>query len=184
LPDVEFNYEVISPLPIVNNGHTVRVNVPAGSSITLDGKEYLLEQFHFHAPSEHTIDGKHYAMELHFVHETADGEAAAVGVLIEEGDDNPAFQPFFDAMPKTAGPQQEVEGSIDPNAFLPVIKTTYRYEGSLTTPPCVEGVEWLLMTEPVSVSPEQVEAFRSIYDMNARPIQPINGREVDEDTTA
>jgi carbonic anhydrase len=184
LPNIAFSYQIISPLHIINNGHTIQVNVPAGSGITLDGKEYALQQFHFHTPSEHTIDGQGQAMELHLVNKAEDGGIAVVGVLLSEGEqENAAFQPVFAAMPTAKGPEQEVTGSVDPNALLPETKTTYRYMGSLTTPPCTEGVHWLLMTEPVSLSSAQVEAFRSIFELDARPVQPLNGREIEEDTT-
>lgn len=184
LGDLEFAYRPISPLPIVNNGHTIQVNVPAGQSVTVDGTSYELRQFHFHAPSEHTIDGRAQAMELHLVHVAADETIAVVGLLLAEGEDNAALQPVFAAMPETAGPEHRVPGSVDLAALLPAVPTTYRYLGSLTTPPCAEGVQWLLFTEPGQISAAQLAAFRKINGSNARPVQPLNVREVEEDTSA
>lgn len=184
IANIEFDYQVVSPLHIVNNGHTEQVVIPDGSGIRLDGKQYPLKQFHFHAPSEHTVDGVAEAMELHLVHITEAGEIAVVGVLLAEGEENAALKSVFEAMPAMAGPQQEVTGSVDLNALLPAQLTTYRYMGSLTTPPCSEGVNWLLMTDRSSVSTAQVEAFRKVFGQDARPVQPLNDRTVQEDTTA
>ena len=183
LADPAFAYEPISPLRIVNNGHTVQVNVPAGQSVMLDGTSYELKQFHFHAPSEHTIAGEAQAMELHLVHVAADGTIAVVGLLLREGAEDAALSPVFEAMPAMAGPEQEVKGSVDLAALLPATRTTYRYLGSLTTPPCAEGVHWLVFVEPAEVAPAQVEAFGRVFGANARPVQPLNDREVEEDTT-
>jgi carbonic anhydrase len=184
IANIEFSYQPVSPLHLINNGHTLQVNIPEGSSITLDGVTYPLKQFHFHAPSEHTVDGRAEAMELHLVHMTDDGTTAVVGVLLAEGEGNPALTAVFEAMPAMAGSEQEVTGSVDLAALLPEQRTTYRYMGSLTTPPCSEGVDWLLMTEASSVAPAQVEAFRTVFGADARPVQPLNGRTVTEDTSA
>jgi carbonic anhydrase len=183
LANIEFDYHVVSPLHILNNGHTAQVTVPEGSSITLEGTTYPLKQFHFHAPSEHTIDGVADAMELHLVHITDDGAIAVVGVLLTESEENAALKSVFEAMPAMAGPEQEVIGSVDLYALLPSQLTSYRYSGSLTTPPCSEGVQWLLMTERQSVSAAQVGAFRKVFITDARPVQPLNDREIGEDTT-
>jgi carbonic anhydrase len=183
LADPEFAYQPISPLNIVNNGHTVQVASPAGNTVVIDGKTYELQQFHFHTPSEHTIDGQAQAMELHMVNKADDGSTAVVGLLLKEGQENAALKTVFEAMPVMAGPVQEVTGSVDLAAVLPEKRTTYRYLGSLTTPPCTEGVAWTLFTEPVEVSTEQIEAFRKIVGANARPVQPLNGRTIEDDTT-
>jgi carbonic anhydrase len=183
LTDIAFSYQTVSPIRLVNNGHTLQVNIPEGSSIAFDGATYPLKQFHFHTPSEHTIDGRAEPMELHLVHITDGGEIAVVGVMLAEGEENVALQPVFAAMPATAGPEVEVDGSIDLAALLPTVQTTYRYSGSLTTPPCTEGVHWLVMTEPMTVSTTQIETFRAVFEMNARPVQPLDERTVNEDTT-
>jgi carbonic anhydrase len=184
LTDLEFAYQTISPLHVINNGHTGQVNVPAGSSVTLDGVSYQLAQFHFHAPSEHSIAGQRPAMELHLVHMADDGTLAVVGLLLTEGEENDALMPFFQALPAMAGPEQEVTGRIDLAAVLPAMQTTYRYSGSLTTPPCSEGVHWLVFTEVGQVSAAQVEVFGKVFGANARPVQPLNDRTVEADTSA
>jgi carbonic anhydrase len=183
LANIAFSYQPVSPLRIVNNGHTVQVNIDPGSTIEVDDVRYELAQFHFHTPSEHTIAGEHQPMELHLVHKAADGATAVVGVLLKEGASGTPFDPVFNAMPAKAGPEQIVEAEVNPAEFLPASGLTYRYAGSLTTPPCTEGVHWLLFTEPVEVAPDQIAAFQKIVTANSRPTQPLNGRTVEEDST-
>ena len=154
-----------------------------GSFFTLDGEQYDLKQFHFHAPSEHTVDGQPAAIELHLVHETAGGQKAVVGVLINEGAANTAFQPVWDHLPAAEGAEQEYDVQVNAADLLPVDQTTFRYAGSLTTPPCSEGVSWFLMIRPIELSAEQIAAFTAIYDGNNRPVQPLDGRTVEADTT-
>jgi carbonic anhydrase len=183
LADIAVSYKPISPMRILNNGHTIQVNIDPGSSITLDGVQYDLLQFHFHTPSEHLIAGQPQEMELHLVHKSAEGQLAVVGIMLNEGAANTALAPVFEHMPATKGPEQSVEATLDPTAFFPATTTTYRYMGSLTTPPCTEGIHWNLFTTPVDVSVEQIEAFKALFEMNARPPQPLNERDVVEDTT-
>jgi carbonic anhydrase len=183
LENPTFDYLVV-PLEIVDNGHSVQVTYPAGSSITLDGTSWELLQFHFHAPSEHTIEGAAAAAELHLVHRAADGRLAVVGVLFEEGEANPAFRPVIDNLPAGEGPATKPPGvEVDAERLLPEARTTWRYPGSLTTPPCTEGVSWLLMTEPVALSGDQLDALTEVVDGNNRPTQPLNERDVVEDST-
>jgi carbonic anhydrase len=169
---------------VANNGHTIQVNFAgAAGSVSIDGKRFDLLQFHFHRPSEHTVDGKTFAMEYHFVHKAADGQLAVVGVLVEEGAENAGLQPVFASMPAEAGASAQLATVLDPSALLPGDLRTYRYAGSLTTPPCSEGVRWNLVKAPVTVSAAQVESFKKLYFFNARYPQPQNGREVYLDTT-
>lgn len=175
LSEIGFDYAP-SPISIVNNGHSIQVDYQAGSGIVLDGTRYGLVQFHFHHRSEHTVDGADFPLELHLVHADAEGALAVVGVFLEEGGANEALAPVFSQMPKEAGPAAVVEGTVDAAALLPERRTTWRYPGSLTTPPCSEGVSWLVMTEPVTASREQIEAFRALFPVNNRPVQPLNGR--------
>jgi carbonic anhydrase len=184
LADLEFTYAPVSPLHIINNGHTVQVNVPAGNSIVVDGTTYELIQFHFHTPSEHAIGGRAEAMELHLVHRAQDESLAVVGLFLKEGAEHATLKPVFEAMPVMAGPEQEVAGTVDLPSMLPLTRTTFRYMGSLTTPPCTEGVHWILFTEPAEVSAAQIEAYHKIFELDARPVQPLNDRTVEEDTTA
>lgn len=177
LANLVFHYEP-TPVEIVNNGHTVQVNYAPGSHMEVDGARFDLAQFHFHAPSEHTIAGKHAAAELHFVHKSATGELAVVGVLIEEGAHNPKFEPVWSHLPAKAGPAQKVGTTIDADDLLPGDPRTYRYSGSLTTPPGTEGVRWHLMVEPVQLSKEQIAAFTKVYQGNNRPVQGLNKRRI------
>lgn len=174
--DITFNYQPTA-LTILNNGHTVQVNYDAGSSIDVGGKTYQLKQFHFHTPSEHTMNGQATDLELHLVHQSADGQLAVVGVMLKQGADNPAYAPVFNNMPAQASDPAAVGGvTINAADLLPGERTYYRYNGSLTTPPCSEGVQWLLMNTPVEISPAEVSAFQAIFAHNARPVQPLNGR--------
>ncbi|MEO8611152.1 MAG: carbonic anhydrase [Chloroflexota bacterium] len=184
LQDIQFNYQP-SALNIFNNGHTIQANYDAGSSIVYNETEYQLIQFHFHHPSEHTIDGKAFDMELHLVHRDANGNLAVVGILLQKGDaDNAALAPVFDHLPAQAGDPQDVGVKIDASAFLPNSHLFYTYAGSLTTPPCSQGVRWLLLETPVTISDAQFEAFASLFEMNVRPVQPLNNRDLLEDNTA
>jgi carbonic anhydrase len=181
LADPEFDYAVKSAT-VINNGHTIQANATEGNSMTVDGASTPLKQIHFHAPSEHTINGKSAAAEVHFVHKTDDGVISVVGVMIIEGAEaNAAWQPYVDALTTAEGSETPVE--MDWSAMLPAAHTTYRYSGSLTTPPCTEGVNWFLMTEPVSLSADQIAAFTAAYEGNNRPVQPLNDREIELDTS-
>jgi carbonic anhydrase len=183
LTDVTVDFAPISPLRIVNNGHTIQVNVVPGSTSAINGVAFDLLQFHFHTPSEHAIDGERQAMELHLVHKTPDeSETAVLGVLLREGAANAALEPVFASMPAEEGPEQTVEVEVDLMAFLPTDAATFRYGGSLTTPPCTEGVRWLVFAEPVEISAEQLAMFQVIHADNARPLQPVNEREIAEDS--
>ncbi|HCB01254.1 MAG TPA: hypothetical protein DEP19_02630 [Anaerolineae bacterium] len=183
LANIVFHYES-SQVNIFNNGHTVQVNYDAGSYIELDSVRYDVLQFHYHAPSEHTVDGKEFPAELHIVHKNAEGKLAVVGILLEEGSQNEAYQPFIENLPKQKSDAQDAGVSINANDLLPSIQTTFRYSGSLTTPPCSEGVSWLLMTTPVEVSSEQLSTLESIFEEgNNRPVQPLNNRSLEEDST-
>lgn len=183
LTNIVFDYGTVSPLPLINNGNTILVPVPAGNGIEVDDLRYELLQFHFHSPSEHTVDGLAYAMELHLVHLASDGAIAVVSVLFADGAGHEALQPVFEAFPALPGAPAQVNDPIELIDFLPERQTTYRYEGSLTTPPCTEGVQWFIFTEPVEVSAEQVDTFRTAVGENARPAQTLNDRPVEEDTS-
>jgi carbonic anhydrase len=161
---------------IVNNGHTIQVNFADGSTLTGPGGSYKLVQFHFHRPSEHLINGKIYPMEVHFVHANPAGALAVVGVLMETGKPNAVLNKVVSTMPQKAGPAVKADAAIDPNGLLPRRLGYYRYEGSLTTPPCSETVDWLLLTDPIQVADTDVAAFARLYPMNARPAQKANRR--------
>ena len=170
-------------LAVLNNGHTIQVNYEPGSTLTVDGRSYDLLQFHFHSPSEHEIEGDRTALEGHFVHQASDGEYAVLGVMIVPGKANAAFGHILEVMPHEEG-ARETGGKIEVAAFLPDDLRYWAYDGSFTTPPCTEGVKWHVLYEPVSVSLQQVAAFRALpflshegeFIGNARPVQPLNGR--------
>lgn len=163
------------PLRATNNGHTVQFDAPPGSSISLEGNRYALAQFHIHHPSEHLLDGRRFPLEIHFVHTLADGRIGVIGVFVEEGKVNPALQTALDAIPKQID-ATNADGMINPNALLPATRGFYRYEGSLTTPPCAEKVDWIVLRTPIQASAAQIAQFQAIFPFNARPLQAINRR--------
>jgi carbonic anhydrase len=179
LAPVQIDYKV-APLKIVDNGHTIRINFAPGNSITVGGKTFTLTQFHFHKPSEEEVAGKKYAMVIHLVNERPDG-AAVIALLVKAGAANPTVQKIWDNLPKTDGKEVEASGvTIDPADLLPADRNYYNFDGSLTIPPCGEGVEWFVMKTPIEMSAAQIAEFAKHYPMNARPIQPANGREIKE----
>jgi carbonic anhydrase len=161
---------------IVNNGHTIQVNIGEGSALSVGPERYKLVQFHFHRPSEHLVDGKSFPMEAHFVHQNASGGLGVIGVLMATGKANPAFAKVVATMPAAEGPPVQADPGIDPNGLLPARRSYYRYEGSLTTPPCSETVDWMLLIDPIQVAEADVAAFAKLYAMNARPAQKANRR--------
>ena len=164
-------------LKIVNNGHTIQVNVPNGSKIRIDGKPFDLLQFHFHRPSEEHIDGKPSAMVIHLVHKSPEGELAVLAVMLREGNENPGIKTLWTHAPKAAGPEVIPDGVMfNPANLLPKEMDFFHYDGSLTTPPCTEKVKFFILKTQVNISKEQVTDFP--FKMNARPIQPANGRPI------
>lgn len=193
LPLITDAYSHTRDLNIRNTGHTIEVTYPEGSHIYIDGTAYQLLQFHFHAPSEHTVAGKLFDMEMHLVHKSEEGNLAVVGLLIEKGRHNPSYDPVWDHLPAAPGETQRVAISgnlpVDPRMMLsPNGQATdealqpfppvYRYEGSLTTPPCSEGVQWIVLTTPIEMSEAQIAAFKAIIYDNNRPVQPLNRRKL------
>lgn len=178
LPALEFSYGRIAP-SIVNNGHTIQVNVPKGQFLDVAGHRYELLQFHFHTPSEERVDGRPSAMVAHFVHRDAAGRLGVVAVLLQPGAPHPGFEAVLQHLPPRAAETITVDGlELDLASMLPAQRRYYDFEGSLTTPPCSEGVHWMVMTTPVTISPRAIREFRRLYPANARPVQPLNGRTV------
>lgn len=164
-----------STYQVVNNGHTIQVNVPPGSSITLGGVSHRLLQFHFHHPSEHVVDGKASPMEIHFVHASASGALAVLGVFVNRGAENETIDQIWSIMPPTPG-KRSSSIMISPQDLLPKDKEFRRYFGSLTTPPCSETVTWSVYNKPIEASAEQVARFSALFSNNARPVKPLNRR--------
>ena len=176
LAPLEFNYAAGSA-EVVNNGHTMQVNLPQGSTLKAGDTTANLLQFHFHTPSEEKINGVRYPMVAHFVHKTADGKLSVVAVLFKEGKANATLAPVFAALP-AEGKNAEL-AKFDPAAILPADHHYYKFTGSLTTPPCSDGVQWQVLKQPVELSKAQLAAFHHFYKMNARPVQPLYGRLVE-----
>jgi carbonic anhydrase len=163
----------------VDNGHTIQVTNDVPMALDMGGVHYELVQFHFHAPSEHTIDGEHAPLEVHLVHKSAEGRLAVIGVLIEEGDYDVLWDPIIGSLPEGPGDDRHLEGlELDPEEFQPLPERYYRYRGSLTTPPCSEGVEWIVMADKRQISPAQMASIVSHLHDNNRPVQPLGARTI------
>jgi carbonic anhydrase len=189
--DISFDYHA-SAVSFVNNGHTVKMDYEPGSTMTLDGSDYELLQFHYHTPSEHSLqDGAHYRVEQHLVHQNASGGIVAVGVMLREGEANsalPSARRLDQYLPKAEGVVVVFpDKTIDASGLLPDNHESFRYDGSFTTPPCTEGVKWIVMTYPIEVSRGQMRAlvdtlnnlkYASGTGANNRPTQPLNARMV------
>jgi carbonic anhydrase len=178
LQPIDFVYKP-GTTEIINNGHTIQVNYAAGSSITVDGRAFELKQFHFHAPSENTINGKHFPLEGHLVHADKDGNLAVVAVMFEQTRNSPLLSPLWMKMPDNAGDRNALPKMYDVSAMLPSDRDYYRFDGSLTTPPCSEGVLWFVLKQPSIASKPQIDRFTEVMGHpNNRPVQPLNARQV------
>lgn len=185
MPFLQFEYKSGPLQYLINNGYTIRVNYHdapgSGNFLMVGDKRYQLTQFHFHHPSEEYIHGKPYDMVLHLMHQASDGKVVGVAVLLQQGRLNPTIQQIWEHMPTRKGDEVEIPGiEVNPGDLLPSDVGYYMYMGSLTAPPCTEGVTWLVLKTPVDISAEQVNAFAKLYPHDVRPIQPLNGRIVKE----
>lgn len=177
--NLAFHYQP-TPLDVVNNGHTIQVNYQPGSTLDIGGDTYKLVQFHFHTPSEHNIAGEAAPMEMHLVHQNDAGKLAVVGVMIMADDaSNETIANIWRQIPAEGGENKVDDQMVNALNLLPSDTTYYSYSGSLTTPPCSEGVSWMVLAEPIQLSEQQIEAFASLYPVNARPIQATNGRQIE-----
>lgn len=168
-----------SPLRIIDNGHTIQINYAPGSTISVEGKRYELIEFHFHKPSEEKISGKGHDMEAHLVHKGKDGKFAFVAVLLDEGKENALIKTLWSNLPQ-AKDKESVVDAVKINAIdlLPRDKGYYTFAGSLTTPPCSEDVKWFVLKTPTQISADEIARFARAYPMNARPVQDLNGRDI------
>jgi carbonic anhydrase len=184
LPPLHFEYQPGPLKYLINNGKTIRVNYHGSNNenfLIVGDQRYQLTQFHFHRPAEEYINGKQYDMVAHFMHQSSDGQVVGVAVLLKTGSANATVQQLWDHLPLKEGPEQEVPGvAINPAGLLPDNFSYYSYRGSLTAPPCTEGVTWFVLKTPISVSPAQIHAFASLYPHDVRPLQPLNGRVIQE----
>ena len=175
---LQFNYQLSSGT-VVNNGHTIQVDLNGDNSVTVRGSSYKLLQFHFHNPSEERVNYRGFAMVAHLVHKNAEGQLAVVAVLLDPGVANALINKVWTYMPLDTGDRVRMPtGLIDMNELLPKDQRYYQFMGSLTTPPCTEGVLWLVLKQPTTVSREQIKLFSQLFPNNARPVQPVNGRAV------
>jgi len=180
LPALKMDYQAV-PLNIIDNGHTIQVNYPAGSTLTVGDHVYALKQFHFHHPSEEHVNGKKYDLVAHLVHADSDGHLAVVAILFKAGAANSLLDTVWKNIPAEKEKAMDVAGTtVNVKDLLPSNLSYYTYAGSLTTPPCSEGVTWFVLKTNDTLSTEEVAAFAKHYPMNARPIQPSNGREIKE----
>jgi carbonic anhydrase len=178
LPAIAFAYQP-SPLKVIDNGHTVQVTYAPGSFITVGDQKYELQQFHFHHPAEEKVNGKSFPMVAHLVHKSAEGKLAVVAVLLADGQANPFIGEIWKHLPAEEGNESAPDGvSVDATRLLPANRGYYTFTGSLTTPPCSEGVTWFVLKTPARISKDQVATFAKKYPHNARPVQPLNGRDV------
>ncbi|MEV0354963.1 carbonic anhydrase family protein [Nocardia sp. NPDC050697] len=175
---IDIDYGPVRAVEVVDNGHTIQANIPSGTGhhVTVDGRRFTLTQFHFHAPSEHTVEGAGSAMELHLVHVAEDGAIAVLGVLMEVAEQPSAFSPVLGELPPARG-SRTIE-TLDLRALLPGDLAQFRYTGSLTTPPCTEGVAWTVLRHPVPVAGDEVERYLARFPHTNRPAQSANGRAV------
>jgi carbonic anhydrase len=177
---LQFNYTPSRGV-VVNNGHTVQVDVDGENNIVVRNTSFKLLQFHFHTPSEEMINSKRYSMVAHLVHKNEAGQLAVVAVLMEQGEANPFIDKVWTYMPLDSNDRVRMpEGLLDVNELLPKDQRYYQFMGSLTTPPCTEGVLWMVLKQPVKISAAQYRLFRQQFPINARPVQPVNGRPVRE----
>lgn len=178
LAPLKLNYKSNST-EILNNGHAIQINYEPGSTLTIDGMEFELKQYHFHAPSENTINGKSFAMEAHLVHADKDGNLAVIAVMYEAGKSNKLMKTLWKKMPSKVGDKKSVKKGLNVNGVLPEDKTYYRFNGSLTTPPCSEGVRWFVLSTSVTVSEKEIKKFEhTMHGPTNRPVQPKNARPI------
>lgn len=180
LQPIEFHY-IGGPVTLVNNGHTVQVNVDPGSYIIAGGVRYDLQQFHFHHPSEEAVKGKLSDMVIHLVHKSADGKLAVVAVrlTVDRGDANAVLATLWQHLPTTAGATEKVSDMVNAGGLLPADRGYWTFMGSLTTPPCTEGVRWFVFEKDLSISRAQLRQFADLYPINSRPLQETHGRRIE-----
>lgn len=178
LPPLLFDYRPV-PLRIVDDGHTIKVNYAPGSTVSIEGKRYELFELDFHKPSEEKISGKGHDMEAHLVHKGKDGKFAVIAILLDEGKENALIKTLWANLPQTKGKENAVDAvKINALELLPRDKGYYAFTGSLTTPPCSEDVKWFVLKTPTQISSDEIARFARSYPMNARPVQDLNGRDI------
>ncbi len=179
LPEIKLSYLKV-PLNILNNSHTIQINTPKGNKINIDKNEYELLQFHFHTPSEHALQGKRTPLEVHFVNKNSDGNLAVLGVFFKLGKRNKELTAMFNHLPSSGETKKVSREKINLSKLFPKSKNYYTYSGSLTTPPCSEIVTWYVYKDNIEISQDQLKKFKKLFKMNARPLQKVSSRIVEE----
>jgi carbonic anhydrase len=178
VPPLQFMYTT-QAIKMFNNGHTIQMTAEPGSTIQAQGKNYSLLQFHMHTPSEEAVDGQNLDLVIHMVHKSEEGQLAVVGVLFKKGtQEHPGIAKLWKALPAQSGDTIVIKDSLPLSQLLPTQRNFWHFQGSLTTPPCSEGVQWYVLRDIQEISASQLKAFQAIFPNNARPIQPLNGREI------
>ncbi len=180
LQPIEFHY-ISGPVTLENNGHTIIAHVDPGSYIVAGGVRYELQQFHFHHPAEEAVKGKLTDMDVHLVHKSADGKTAVIAIRFSEdrGDANAVLATLWDHLPTQPNTTQKVATFVNPGGFLPTDRGYWTYMGSLTVPPCTEGVRWFVYEDVMAMSREQRLAIAAIFKVNSRPLQDLHGRRIE-----
>jgi carbonic anhydrase len=178
LKPIEFHY-ISGPVTLLNTGHTVRINVIPGSYIVFNGARYDLVEFHFHHPAEDLVEGKLSDMVIDLVHKDAAGKMAIIAVRLDEGRVNGSLAALWPSLPKKPGATASIQDFFNPLGLLPTDRSYWSYIGSITVPPCTEGVQWLFMQNPTELAQDQLQAFAALYADNARPLQPTRGRKIE-----
>jgi carbonic anhydrase len=179
LDSFHFYYKPM-PIDVTDTGHSIQVNFEPGCMTKIDNMSYSLVQIHFHRPSEEKINGKSFPMVAHMVHKSPEGKLAVIAVLLTIGKANPMVEAVLANLPKEAGGETKTQKTlVDPTELMPPVRNYYTFQGSLTTPPCTEGVTWFVLKSPATISAGQEQAFAKRYAHNARPIQPAHDRKVE-----
>lgn len=178
LPQIPLDYATLKPAKIKNTGHSIQVDIDSGGSLVVDDQDFALKQFHFHSPSENTINGESFPIEAHFVHQNSNGDLAVLAVLFSTGAADKTLTALWDQMPAEAGQSAELgDDALSAISTKNTIENYYRFNGSLTTPPCSEGVRWIVRKTPLTASAEQIETLKTaLKHANNRPLQPLNAR--------
>ena len=178
LPALNFDYKA-APLKLADDGHTVRVRFANGSQLHIGKQRYTLQQFHFHTPGGDRIAGEEFPMAAHLLHKSQSGQLLALVVLFRVGAENPLLNALLPLIPAKADGDHTPAGvTVDANGLLPANRGYYRYAGSLTAPPCTEGVDWIVLKQPLTLSAAQLARYRQRFADNARAVQPVHQRMV------
>lgn len=180
LQPIEYHY-MAGSVSLENTGRTILVHVRPGSYILVNGERYELEQFHFHHPAEEAVKGRLTDMDVHMVHKSADGKIVVVAIrlALDRGEPNAVLAALWPHLPKAAGTSEKVDDMINPAGFLPADRGYWTYVGSLTAPPCTEGVRWFIYEDTLSMSLSQLKVISALFPINSRPLQDPHGRKVE-----